>query len=235
MSQYNQKLFSGGFRGRLHRMRFDWLKRHLNEPENSYSLFELGCFDCRSLSYIPKPRQYVGADAGWEGGINDAQMTFVNTPGVELAVVHSARDLAPFEGRRFDYSMALETLEHIPTAVLTGYIEFLARVTKKKLLITVPVEVGPVFLAKYLAKRLFSDLSSGETETYTFAEVIAATRGQAHKVTRYEHKGFDYRDLITLLEQYFIITKVEGMPFAKWPYMSFQVGIVAEPKARGQE
>lgn len=228
-STYNQMLFSGGFRGRLHQMRFDWLKRNLIAEPDSYSLFELGCFDCRSLQHLPKPKQYLGADAGWEGGINDAQMSIANKPWMELLVAHSSHDLGAHAHRRFDYSIALETLEHIPTAVLKGYIEFLANVTKKKLLITVPVEVGPVFLFKHLAKSLFSGLHNGETDTYTLKEVFWATLGKTQRVVRFEHKGFDYRQLIKQLEQYFVITKVEGIPFPGLPYCSFQVGIVAEP------
>ncbi len=230
MSNYNQMLFSGGLRGRLHQMRFQWLAKHLVAQENNYTLFELGCFDCRSLSVLPKPKHYVGADAGWEGGINDAQMTFVNKPWVELVVAHSAHDLAPYRERAFDYAIALETLEHIPDAVLVSYIEFLAKVTTKQLLITVPVEVGPVFLFKHLAKRSFAHLHNGETDTYSWREVYWSTRGKVEHVQRFEHKGFDYRKLIDLLSNYFDITKVEGIPFARHPYLSFQVGIIAEPK-----
>jgi len=232
MSNYNKLLFSGGFRGLLHRMRFEWLRKNLAQTDDAYSLFELGCFDCRSLKHIPKPKQYLGADAGWEGGINDAQMTFVNKPWVELVVAQSAHDLVPYANRRFDFSIALETLEHIPDGLLEGYIQFLAKVTKKQLLVTVPVEVGPVFLAKYLAKRSFSSLHNGETDTYTLREVYWATRGKVAHVVRYEHKGFDYRNLVTMLARYFDITKVEGIPFARMPYYSFQVGIIATPKTQ---
>ena len=228
-STYNQMLFSGGLRGKLHQMRFEWLKKNLVAPAGEYTLFELGCFDCRSLLHLPKPKQYLGADAGWEGGINDAQMNFVNQPGMELVVAQSAADLAKHAHRRFDYSIALETLEHIPTGVLKGYIEFLATVTKKKLFITAPVEVGPVFLFKHLAKRMVSSLHNGETDTYTLKEIYWATMGHAEKVERYEHKGFDYRELITQLQKHFVITKVEGIPFKAFPYYSFQVGIIAEP------
>lgn len=230
MNNYNQLLFSGGLRGRLHRMRFEWLKKQVPEQDDNYTMFELGCFDCRSLGFLPKPRSYVGADAGWEGGINDAQMSFVAKPWIELVVAQSSHDLAPYEGRRFDYTVAMETLEHIPNAVLKGYIEFLARVTKKRLILTVPVEVGPVFLAKHIAKRSFPHLEGGDTSTYTLKEVYWATRGKVQHVERYEHKGFDYRMLIEQLSQYFDILLVEGLPFKRYPYLSFQVGIVAQPK-----
>ena len=232
MSNYNQKLFSGGPRGRLHRLRFEWLKKHLRAEHDSYTLFELGCFDCRSLSYLPKPSHYLGADAGWEGGINDAQMSYNHLPWIELVVAQSVHDLAPYEARRFDYSIALETLEHIPDLLLEGYVAFLGRVTEKQLLVTVPVEVGPVFLAKYLAKKFIPSLSNGETETYTLREVYWATRGRTEHVRRYEHKGFDYRKLVALLSQHFTITAVEGIPFRRFPWLSFQVGILATPKGR---
>lgn len=232
MSQYNHKLFSGGWRTRLHLIRFLWLAKKIKDPADSFTLFELGCFDCRSLSFIPKPKQYLGADAGWEGGINDAQMTFVSKPWVELVLAHSALDLAPYETRSFDYAIALETLEHIPETLLVGYLEFLAKTVRKRVFITVPVEVGPVFLAKYVAKRIFSTLENGETDSYSWREVYWATRGKTDHVARYEHKGFDYRKLVELLANYFNIVSVEGLPFAKHPYLSFQVGIVAEPKSR---
>lgn len=231
MSQYNTKLFSGGWRTRLHNMRFHWLASHLGQlPDDSFSMFELGCFDCRSLKYLPKPKHYLGADAGWEGGINDAQMTYVHKPWVELLVAQSALDLKPIEGRTYDYTVSLETLEHIPDALLTGYIEFLAKITGKRIYITVPVEVGPVFLAKYLIKRTFTSLENAETDSYSLREVCWAARGRADLVERYEHKGFDYRTLIAMLEKYFTIVAIEGLPFKQFPHLSFQVGIIAEPK-----
>ncbi len=221
--------FSRGIRGRLHRLRYDWLKQHVPETTNSYTMFELGCFDCRSLSLLPKPRSYIGADAGWEGGINDAQMSYVNTPWVELVMAHSALDLKSYENRHIDYSVALRTLEYIPDPLLKGYIEFLARVTKKKLLVTVPVEVGPMFLVKHITKRLFPNMHKDSTR-YTFKEIYWATRGDVSHVERYEHKGFDYRQLIAQLSEHFDIVAVEGLPFTKHPHWSVQVGIIAEPK-----
>lgn len=230
MSAYNQKLFSGGPRSRLHFMRFHWLNAQLQEPAKAYSLFELGCFDCRSLGYVPQPSRYVGADAGWEGGIDDARMTYNKVPWMELVTVQSAYDLEPYKSQKFDYSIALETLEHMNDMLLRGYIEFLAAVTKKRLLVTVPVEIGPMFLAKHIAKTVVPGLESGDTGTYTLAEVMWATLGKVEHVRRFEHKGFDYRKLVKLIAEYFDIVKVEGIPFAPFPALSFQVGIVAEPK-----
>ncbi len=230
MSEYNQKLFSGGWRTQLHTMRFRWAARELAVPPQSYSLFELGCFDCRSLDFMPRPSRYLGADASWEGGLMDAKQKFAGTDWMELVKAETADALAPYADQSFDFSLSMETLEHIPDAALHGYLAFMARVTRRRALFTVPVEVGPVFLAKYLAKRSMSSLRNGETESYSWREVVAASLGHAERVARYEHKGFDYRRLVAQLAEHFTLVKVEGIPFKPLPYISFQVGIVAEPK-----
>ncbi len=145
-------------------------------------------------------------------------------------MAQSAHDLARYKDQRFDYSIALETLEHMQDSLVRGYIEFLAQVTQKQLFISVPVEIGPVFLVKHIVKSAFHSLESGDTGTYTLAEVMWATLGQVERVHRFEHKGFDYRALIRLMGEYFHITHIEGIPFRHFPALSFQVGIVAEPR-----
>ncbi len=235
MSNPQKSWVSGGIRARLRQLRFEWVRAQLNLPEDSYTLFELGCFNCKSLNYIPKPSAYLGADAGWEGGLNDAQMTYVRKPWVELVMARTVHELMPFAHRRFDYSIALETLEHIPDPILHGYLAFMAGVTKQKLYITVPVEIGPMFLIKHLLKHVVSGCADAESHSYTLSEIYWATRGRADKVKRYEHKGFDYRHLITLLEHYFVIERVEGIPFKRFPMLSPQVGIVARPKSQVSE
>ena len=232
MKSYNQTVFSGGLRSHLHKMRFKWLKQHLNEKENAYSVFELGCFDCRSLHFIPKPSRYVGADAGWEGGIEDARMTYNNPPWMELVMSLSVHDITRYKDDRFDYSIALETLEHIPDPVLRGYLEFLAKVTRKRLLITVPVEIGPVFLAKHMAKNIITGHGGEDEAAYSWKEIYWATRGRVEHIRRFENKGFDYRALIKLIGEYFTVKQVEGIPFKRYPQYSFQVGIIAEPKRK---
>ena len=60
MADYNERLFSGGFRGWLHSGRFQWLRNATREIDVS-SVFELGCFDGKSISYLPRePDRYLG-------------------------------------------------------------------------------------------------------------------------------------------------------------------------------
>lgn len=212
--------------GKYNQRRFQWLQRNLHAKEDTYSLFELGCYDCPSLRYIPKPKRYVGADAGWQGGIEDARMTLNKQPWIDLIMSHSAHDLERYNGMNFDYAIALNTLEYIPEPVLRGYLQFLSQAVQKQFLVTASVEIGTVFLAKYIAQS-FSD---EEAEPYTLKEIWHATCGNAHKIQRFERKGFDYRNLIALIAEYFTVVSVEGIPLRRFPMLSAEVGIIAEPK-----
>src|SRR5260370_28172639 len=70
---YNARLFSGGLRGRLHQARFHFLAEVTRDVPKD-TIFEIGCFDGKSITHLPKrPIEYVGADAGWEGGLAQAR------------------------------------------------------------------------------------------------------------------------------------------------------------------
>ncbi len=225
MADYNQRLFSGGLRGRLHMARFEWLRRRAAGPA-PLRVIELGCFDCRSLSYMA-PEQYVGLDAGWEDGLAQARVRFAGDPRVTLIQAVDPAAMRRFPDRSFNLGIALETLEHVPPPVLPGYLDELARVIDGRLLVTVPNEMGPVFLAKYLAKRF---LLSGTPDSYTLREIVAAVAGRLDRVERREHKGFDYRRLIDELSRRFEIVAVEGLPFGP-PSLAFSVAITARSRA----
>tara|TARA_B100000035_G_scaffold61777_2_gene49860 strand:- start:13941 stop:14096 length:156 start_codon:yes stop_codon:yes gene_type:complete len=51
MSDYNKRLFSNNIRGWFHKARFRWVAKMIKKYEIKTSkIFELGCFDARSLS-----------------------------------------------------------------------------------------------------------------------------------------------------------------------------------------
>lgn len=224
---YNQRLFSGdALRRFYHFSRFRWLQAKLAaRPEDARRIIELGCFDAKTLDFLPAvPEQYVGLDANWEGGLDQARVLHGSRPEVSLLEVSEPRSLDIYPDGQFTSAIALETLEHIPIAILRDYLAQLARVTRGTLYASVPNEMGPIFLAKYALKHL----AYGGSETYTPREVVAATLRQSHKVARDDHKGFDYRELIKDIGEHFEVTRVEGIPFAAIPpAVSLTVGITA--------
>ena len=117
------------------------------------SVLELGCFDAKSIPWLPQaPKTYVGLDAGWEGGLALARQQW---PEYEFHECGKPQQMsAAVAGRKFDAAVAMETLEHIPPAMLGSCLDELFRALPPEgiLLASVPVEIGPMFLAKWAAK-----------------------------------------------------------------------------------
>ena len=227
---YNERLFSGsGLRNYYHLARYRWVREKLaEEVPQPLRIIELGCFDGKTIGFVPHPiEKYVGLDAGWEDGLTIGRKAFAARPEISLVQAASATALAPYRDGEFNIAIALETLEHIPTEIMREYLAEIARVTDGPFFVSVPNEMGPVFLAKHLAKRLIY----GAGEQYSFDEVLAATLRQPHKIARLEHKGFDYRALVEDLRAHFDVERVEGVPaLGLPPALSFTVGIIARSR-----
>jgi cyclopropane fatty-acyl-phospholipid synthase-like methyltransferase len=129
---------------------------------------------------------------------------------------------------RFDMAVSMETLEHVPPSMIDGYLETIAHHLDGYFFVTVPNEKGPLFLAKWTVKRLFSKTA----EKYSVGELINATLGRLRYIERNEHKGFDYAELVRQLEKYFDVVEVSGHPFGallpRW--CCFSIGIIAKPR-----
>lgn len=226
---YNERLFEGGFRRRFHLARFEWVRRSLaNVAARCDSVIELGCFDGRSIGYLPtRPQHYLGLDADWEGGLELAKAQFSQDPRcqfVKCETPHELRSIAA--GRSFDTAICLETLEHVPPDILTDYVRAISEFTTGHLAVTVPNEKGFIFLGKYLVKKAFRT-----ARHYEFREVVAATMGNMDAVTRDEHKGFDYEVVVDAVGRFFDIVEVSGYPVRSIPRVAgFGVGILAKAK-----
>lgn len=227
---YNERLLTRpGPRRAYHLARFDWTARRIREfAPPSFSLIELGCFDGRLLGQLGTAVQrYVGIDANWEGGLEIAREQYGGPSCVQFIESGDPGSFERFGTDEFDCAASLETLEHIPEDALPEFLDELARVTNGYCFVTVPNELGPVFLAKYAAKRLLY----GDTDDYTFREIVAATLRRSKDVKRAQHKGFDYRRLVQDLERRFEIVSVEPV-FPRWlpPSLALTIGIVAKAR-----
>lgn len=233
---YNERLFSGsGLRNYYHQARYRWLHKAVTElmPRQAPSIVELGCFDAKAIKHLPHaPQLYVGLDADWEGGLELARKAYGERPEVRLIKATSPDALHEFKDDTFDLAIALETLEHIPDPIMRDYLAELARVTDGYLLVSVPNEMGPVFLAKHLMKMA----RYGGVDTYSTREIVAATLRQPHKVSRDQHKGFDYRALIRDIERHFKVLRIEGVPaMGLPPALSLTVGIIAKTRGKHRD
>ena len=225
---YNERLFNGGLRGILHSARYHWLYSTIESIGcDSNTVIELGCFDGKAIDYLPKsPSKYLGLDANWEGGLDLARDKWRGHDRYRFQLCNKPEDI-DLNGEKFDIAICMETLEHIPTGLVAGYIEELSKATKDYLFVSLPNEIGVVFFFKHLVKLLY-----GDREKYTLFEFLNQVIGRTHKVKRDNHKGFNYYHMIDQLEESFDIVDVSGFPLSRLPsYLNFGVGIVAKRKA----
>jgi hypothetical protein len=225
---YNDRLFSNGLRKWLHLARFYWLKNKLNKFSPSYDyVVELGCFDGRSLRYLPKkPKKYIGFDANWEGGLETAnENNNINEYYFIECTTH--KDFKIENNSKATIFICMETLEHLCDYDLNGYLEQIKKILCGYMFVTIPNEKGLLFLIKYLIKIfVFKDPNN-----YTINEVFASLMGDMKKVERNDHKGFDWEEMIRILGGMFDILEVEGVQFKYLPkYFNAQIGIVLKSR-----
>ena len=223
---YNQRLFEGrGWRARLHRARFIWLREALRQhsctPE---SVIELGCFDAKTLDYLPAPpERYLGLDANWEGGLDLAQERA--RPGIELVQCSHPEHIPA--GECFQVGVCMETLEHLPPELVEPYLAALAARVSSLLFVTAPNEKGLPFAVKYLSRWLLGL----KPERYNAAEFVNAVLGRMDGISRDEHKGFDYAVLLAQIDVHFEILAVESILIGWLPAAhSTGIGIIASPR-----
>jgi len=226
---YNDRLFGGGIRARIHYSRFRWLARSLASLAcRPKRVLELGCFDGKTITYLPvMPEAYVGLDANWEGGLEIAREKWKEQRTFRFLYCATPDDVQLNE--RFDVSICMETLEHVPPDMVERYLAKLCDLTERYVLITVPNEKGLVFAVKYLVKMV----AKGDSLECTLPEFVDQTLGRMHKVRRREHRGFDYDLIIAAVSKYFDIVDVSPYPIRTLPKaLGFGVGIVGRKRGR---
>ena len=128
--------------------------------------------------------------------------------------------------------ISLETLEHLNEEDLEMYLISLKAllVPDSSILVTVPNEVGLLFVVKTILKKLLYNNSEG----YTFREAICQTFGKNKYVKRNQHKGFHWRDIQTKLSMVFECeVKAIGIHFPFLPtWFSPSIGLVGKLQKR---
>ena len=227
-SSYNDRLFNNPFRRKIHLARFHWLKKIIQIYCPKYlTIFELGCHDSKSLLFLPYlPLEYLGVDADWEGGLNIAKKKYKEIDEYKFLKSKNIQDF-PILKNKFDLVICLETLEHLPPEDLERYLLKLSNLIKEYFIITVPNEIGFIFLIKYLIKLILNL----NPDKYSILEIYYQFIGKVEEVKRNNHKGFSWLKLVEILEKHFEIVKIEGIPFSFFPkFLNFGIGIILKNK-----
>jgi 2-polyprenyl-3-methyl-5-hydroxy-6-metoxy-1,4-benzoquinol methylase len=220
---YNERLFSGGLRTWIHSARFRWVADVVSTIP-CQSMLELGCFDGKLLDFLhERPVIYKGFDAGRAGGLDKA-LRERQAAGVSFHLTRSPDEMRLSDDERFDVAVSMETLEHVPQDMVEPYLAKIAQHLRGHLIVTVPNEKGPVFLAKWAAKRLLTN----DRPEHTLRDVFNQVIGRSDRVPRFEHTGFDYAVLVRQVAKYFNVLAVRAVPLHPLPpILSYGVGIIA--------
>jgi SAM-dependent methyltransferase len=154
------------------------------------------------------------------------------------ALAGDAADLMP-DLRDVHAVIALETLEHMPLADAERIVKRVAAAGSSRpelggpvhegpvLICTVPVEVGPVVLAKQVARRAL-----GYNHEYSWTDALWAALDRLDKLEAHTvwHVGFDWRRLADVLRAHFRVVTVESLPHRDLPLgLATNVFMVARP------
>ena len=225
---YNQRLFGTPLAKFLHESRFLWLKEMIQKKSTSkLRIMELGCLDARILNYLPKDsvEYYYGIDAGWDGYTDSAKEKYKNSNNINFLISTNPEDISTKE--KADAAIAMQVFEYIPDDQYKKYFQKFLDAGCKDVFITVSNERGLFMFVKLLVKKLLGK----NVASYSFKEIVYLISGKMDKIERKpgSMKGFDYKYLVSEIEDIYQIEKIVGLPFPKLPLaLNFTIAIHAK-------
>ncbi len=193
-----------------HKRRFEKSAKLLTQliPEGG-SLLDFGCADgfllSKLQSRLPDSIVLNGYEPYPDSKVDDSLVIF--------------NDAEQLEGRKYDVVSCFEVLEHFSKKNGAALIENMRKMLNSdgKLVISVPVEGGPVGLFKGLTRKLLdSRLSYQYTWRNLWRTLCFKPLDEWRQADGYlDHIGFYFRDLLPLLEKDFVLQKLyySPMPF----------------------
>ena len=191
-----------------HQSRFRFSKSIVLGWLSSHSVvFDYGCGHGRFLAelykIIPKDKTSVQL-FGYDPYL---KLTFDG-----YTVTHS---LETVRDQSIDILTCLEVLEHLSDEELKIFIDFARRklVCGGKILVTVPIMVGPVLILKELSRCiLFRRKSDTSLKEIFLAALIGVPPTRADDI-KGSHKGFNWKNVYRYLKNDFDCIKIEFSPF----------------------
>lgn len=215
-----------------HRARFQ-RALELIQPCNGLELLDFGCGDGTFLAMLlgggAAPASALGAELH-QATLDDNRRRFAHVPSLDF-ILQSELDTPAHHGR-YDVLTCMEVLEHVTDTM--EYLMLFHRLLKPggRLLISVPVEIGPAVVIKQSARQVAGWLRAGDypgVTPYTWGELISSVfAGARQHVVRpinrdadgfesHCHKGFNWKALKNSMESSFSVRKIGASPLAWLP------------------
>lgn len=193
--------------------------------DNPQKVLDYGCGDGTFLAMAAdRIQQGQGADVSTYM-INSCKNRFANVPNLSFA---KADELDQSYDQSFDVITCMETLEHCLEPTVEIVLKDLARLVSPqgKVIISVPIEIGPTFVFKQTIRWIAGKTSLPEYRDYEVYPVKDALRmifaNCETSIERpiydnsdepyYPHYGFNWRAMRESVKQYFVIEKTSFSP-----------------------
>lgn len=152
--------------------------------------------------------------------LSTCQERFAGIPNFQFCQPHELSQKIP--AKSCDLILCTETLEHVgePKRVLEQMLAYSQ--PGARLLISVPIEIGPSLLFKQAGRYLANLKGDYGYERYSLSELFAASilwdadsfpSSHSSQASARSHKGFDYRKIDKLLQQNVVIDRRILSPF----------------------
>jgi hypothetical protein len=230
---YENQIFSRGkLRASLHLRRFHWLVGQIRRAGYTrITAVDLGCSDGRIVEMIEaggvQVTRYQGFDANWHKCIVFAREKFATRPELSFTICKVPEEMHPEAHAQI--GICMETLEHAPPECVDGYLAILQRTVTDLMFITVPVERGPIFVAKHAAKQVLG-INDQEFRSIWSRDFWNQALGRMDRVPRHQHRGFDDRDFVRAVARHFEIISVKGLFLPGFTVLNPNIGIVCRPR-----
>jgi 2-polyprenyl-3-methyl-5-hydroxy-6-metoxy-1,4-benzoquinol methylase len=227
-----------------HRSRFEAALRLIGSPQK---LLDYGCGDGTFLS-MAADRLVVGRGADIAADqVKDCQTRFADIKNIRFSTIAEIGDSA--HAGSYDLVTCMEALEHCTDPIVEVVLKDLARLVSAdgRVIISVPIEIGPTFLLKLLLRKLaalrgLSDYS--HYESYSIANAVQmmfATKNTnldrpvygAPDAPSHSHYGFNWRSMRERVKQHLTIEHTRFSPLS-WSggWFSSQVWFICKPLDR---
>ena len=229
-----------------HRSRFETALRVVGPSVRR--LLDYGCGDGTFLAMAaPRVELGVGTDIDAEQ-LEDCRARFAELENLRFHALDELSD--PVHEGRYDVVTCMETLEHCPDAVADIVLADLVRLVAPggRVLISVPVEVGPTFVIKAAVRKLAALRGLSDYrhyESYSLRDALGMIfAGSEARVPRplygdaesphHSHYGFNWRSMRERVRTRLDVERTLFSPlgwFGGW--LSSQAWFVCRPRAGG--